>query len=80
MHVEVENKNSKTVQLNLVYRPPNIDHKELENYFHCIKNHIFFFHMFWKDDFPQNIALEYGLSCIKRKDDVSFSQNYDLIL
>ena len=31
--VEVENKNSKNIVLNLVYRPPNGDHKELENYF-----------------------------------------------
>ena len=30
--VEVENKNSKNIVLNLVYRPPNGDHKELENY------------------------------------------------
>ena len=31
--VEDENKNSKNIVLNLVYRPPNGDHKELENYF-----------------------------------------------
>ena len=31
--VEVENKNSKNIVLNLVYRPPNGDHRELENYF-----------------------------------------------
>ena len=31
--VEVENKNSKNIVLNLVYRPPNGAHKELENYF-----------------------------------------------
>ena len=31
--VEVENKNSKNIVLNLVYRPPNGDHKELEKYF-----------------------------------------------
>ena len=30
---EVENKNSKDIVLNLVYRPPNGDHKELEYYF-----------------------------------------------
>ena len=30
---EVENKNSKNIVLNLVYHPPNGDHKELENYF-----------------------------------------------
>ena len=30
---EVENKNSKNIVLNLVYCPPNGDHKELENYF-----------------------------------------------
>ena len=28
-----ENKNSKDLVLNLTYRPPNGDHKELENYF-----------------------------------------------
>ena len=31
--VEDENKNSKNIVLNLVYRPPNGDHRELENYF-----------------------------------------------
>ena len=31
--VEAENKNLKNIVLNLVYRPPNSDHKELENYF-----------------------------------------------
>ena len=33
LRVKVENKNSKNIVLNLVYRPPNGDHKELENYF-----------------------------------------------
>ena len=32
MCVEVENKNSKNIALNLVYRPPNGDHKERGNY------------------------------------------------
>ena len=31
--VKIENKNSKNVVLNLVYCPPNGDHKELANYF-----------------------------------------------
>ena len=31
--VKVENKNSKNIVLNLIYRPPNSNHKELENYF-----------------------------------------------
>ena len=31
--MKVENKNSKNIVLNLVYCPPNRDHKELENYF-----------------------------------------------
>ena len=31
--VKVENNNSKNIVLNLIYRPPNSDHKELENYF-----------------------------------------------
>ena len=46
---------------------------------HCTKNHIFFFQMFRKDDISKIIALEYDLSCIIRKDDISFSQKYDLI-
>ena len=33
MTVEVENKNSKNIALNLAYHPLNSDHKELENYF-----------------------------------------------
>ena len=36
--------------------------------------------MFCKDGLSKKIALEYDLSCIIRKDDVSFSQKYDLIL
>ena len=32
--VEVENKNSENIVLNLVYPPPNGDHKKLEN---CLK-------------------------------------------
>ena len=47
---------------------------------HCKKNHIFFFQMFWKDGLSKKIALEYDLSCIIRKDDISFSRKYDLIL
>ena len=30
--------------------------------------------------FPKKIVLEYDLSCIIRKDDISFSRKYDLIL
>ena len=33
MFVKVEKKNLKNIVLNLVYRPLNSDHKELENYF-----------------------------------------------
>ena len=36
--------------------------------------------MFWKDGLPKKIALEYDLSYITSKDDISFSQKYDLIL
>ena len=36
--------------------------------------------MLWKDGLSKKITLEYNLSCIIRKDDVSFSQKYDLIL
>ena len=32
-HVEVENENWKVILLNLVYRPPNGDQKEFQNYF-----------------------------------------------
>ena len=42
---------------------------------HCTENHIFFVQMFWKDDLSKKIALEYDLSCIIRKDDISFSWN-----
>ena len=39
---------------------------------HCTKNHIFFSQMFWKKRLSKTIALEYGLSCIIRKDDIFF--------
>ena len=44
------------------------------------KNHIFFLQMFLKDGLSKKIALEYDLSCIIIKDDIAFSQKYDLIL
>ena len=44
------------------------------------ENHIFFFQMFWKDGLSKKIELEYDLSCIIRKYDISFSKKYDLIL
>ena len=47
---------------------------------HCTKNHIFFFQMFRKDGSSKKIALEYDLFCIIKKDDISFSRKYDLIL
>ena len=40
-----------------------------------MKNHIFLFQMFWKYGLPKKIALEYDLSYIIGKDDISFSQN-----
>ena len=46
--------------------------------FHCTENHIFFCQTSWKDGLSKNIALEYDLSCIIRKDDISFSRKYDL--
>ena len=47
---------------------------------YCAKNHIFFFQMFLKDDLSKKLALEYDLSCIIRKDDISFPQKYNFIL
>ena len=49
----------------------------LKNWF-CTENHIFFFQASWKDGLSKKIALEYDLSCIIRKDDISFSRKYDL--
>ena len=46
--------------------------------YHCMKNHIFFFQMFRKDDLSKKIALEYDLSYIIRKDDISFPRKYDI--
>ena len=41
----------------------------------------YFLQMFWKDDLSKKIALEYDLSCCNiKKDDISFSRKYDLIL
>ena len=47
---------------------------------HCTKNHVFFFQMFWKDGLSKKITLEYDLSYIIRKDHISFSRKYHLIL
>ena len=38
---------------------------------HCTKKYNFFFQMFWKDGFSEKIALEYDLSCIITKDDMT---------
>ena len=46
----------------------------------CTKNHIFFFQMFWKDCLSKKVALEYDISWIIRKDDISFPRKYDLIV
>ena len=43
------------------------------------KTIFFFFRMFRKDGLSKKIALEYDLSCIIRKDCISFSRKYDLI-
>ena len=53
---------------------------ETMKHYHCTRNHTFFFQMFWKDDLSKKIALEYDLSCIIRKDDISFFRKYHLIL
>ena len=45
---------------------------------HCMENHIFFFRTSWKDRLSKKISLEYDLSCIIGKDDISFSRNHDL--
>ena len=45
---------------------------------HCTKNHISFFRTSWKDGFSKKIGVEYDLSCIIGKDDISFSRKYDL--
>ena len=45
---------------------------------HRTENHIFFFQTSWKDGLSKKIALEYDLSCIIGKDDISFSRQYDL--
>ena len=45
---------------------------------HCTENHIFLFQTSWKDGLSKKIALEYELSCITGKDDLCFSQKYDL--
>ena len=47
-------------------------------YSHCTENHIFFFQASWKDGLSKKIALEFDLSCIIGKYDISFSQKYDL--
>ena len=43
-------------------------------------NYDIFFKFSEKMVFPKKIALEYDLSCIIWKDDISFSRKYDLIL
>ena len=48
-------------------------------YKHCTENNILFFQTSWKDGLSKKITLEYDLSCIIRKDDISFSRKYDLI-
>ena len=40
----------------------------------------FFFKMFSKNGLSKKVALEYYLSCIIRKDDISLSRKYDPIL
>ena len=47
---------------------------------HCTENHIFFFQTSWKDGLSKKIALEFDLSCIIGKDDISISRKDDLTL
>ena len=44
------------------------------------ENHIFFFQTSWKDGLSIKIALEFDLSCIIGKDDISISRKDDLTL
>ena len=46
--------------------------------YHCTENHIFFFRTSWKNGLSKKIALEYDLSCIIGKNDISFSRKYHL--
>ena len=39
-----------------------------------------FLQIFWKDGLSDTMAVEYGLSCIIRKDNIYFSQKHDLII
>ena len=43
--------------------------------YHCMKNHIFFYQMFWKDGLPKNIALEYDHSVLSGKVIFLFPEN-----
>ena len=47
-------------------------------YSHCTENHIFFFRASWKDSLSKKIALEFDLSCIIGKYDISFSRKFGL--
>ena len=42
------------------------------------KTEIFFCQTSWKDGLSKKIGMEYDLSCIIGKDDISFSRKYDL--
>ena len=43
---------------------------------HSTENHTFFFQTSWKDGLSKKIALEFDLSCIIGKDDISISRKY----
>ena len=45
---------------------------------HCTENHILFFQTSWKDGLSKKFPLEYDLSWIIGKDNISFSWRYDL--
>ena len=47
-------------------------------HYHCTENNIFLFQTSWKDGICKKSELEYDLSCIIGKDDISFSRKYDL--
>ena len=49
-------------------------HQSPDYRLHGTENYIFFFQTSWKDGLSKKIALEYNLSCIIRKDDISYPQ------
>ena len=46
--------------------------------YHYMEKHILFFRTSWKDGLSKKFALEYGLTCIIGKDDISVFWKYDI--